>query len=294
MGMATCRTTYDAKNTQGDLIMKRVEQLKDFARTMHDTGRSDRDVVAAFGGMTGEGKSVAMIQMIKEYCKSAGIKFTFDCMTWSREELLKWIDGDKDGKGQLPEYSPVIADELISMFYRRNWYEDDQKAAVELFNKCRDRHLFITGAIPNFWDLDGGMLSRIRFYIYIPRRGVMWVFEQENNPFAGDKWNVSENKKVFRKHKNPYRCPNFLCEITYDDLEANEKKRYYEIRNTKRRNTELQNKKTTQVEKYKHIKKQRDEAIRMIYETGDFTHLQISERTKIGRTLITRICNGTG
>jgi len=178
------------------------------------------------------------------------------------------------------------------MFYRRNWYEDSQKLAVELFNKCRDRHLLIQGGIPNFWDLDGGLLSRIRFYVYIPERGVMWVFEQENNPFASDKWNVQENRKKFRSGKNPYKCPNFLCEIYYEDLDPVEKKKYYKIRNEKRLNTELQNKKKNNVEKYKNIKKQRDEAIRMLYETGNFSQEQIAKRVELGQALVSTITTG--
>ncbi len=74
---------------------------------------------------------------------------------------------------------------------------------------CRDRHLLIGGNIPNFWDLDTAFNSRIRFYVYIPNRGVAWVFEQENNPFSNDVWNRSKNEKGFRKYKNPYLLPNF-------------------------------------------------------------------------------------
>ena len=272
--------------------MKRVESIKDLGLFFHKILRSDRDVIIAFAGMTGEGKSCGMTQLGKSYCQSAGIKFDYDCMTYSREELLTWIDGDKDGEGQMPEYSLAIADELISMFYKRNWYEDDQKAAIDLFNKCRDRHMLIMGGIPNFWDLDNGMLSRIRFYIYIPRRGVGWLFEQENNPFTADKWNSAENKKVFRRKKNPYSCPNFVCEFRFADWDSEEKKKYYAIRNTKRKNTELQNKKKEPVEKYRKIKMQRDEAIRMANETGKYTQKQIGERCEIALGHVSDICNG--
>lgn len=271
--------------------MRRVENIKDVAKTFNDALYSDRDVNIGFGGMTGEGKTTCMWALHKAHCAVTNRKPDMACMTWGREELLQWVDGDKDGKGRLDEYSTIIADELISMFYKRNWYEDNQKAAIELFNKCRDRHLLIMGAVPNFWDLDGGMLSRFRFYVYIPYRGVAWVFQQENNPFASDQWNITDNKKVFRKKKNPYNCPNFLFEFHFKDFEPEEKKQYLALRNTKRKNTEGQNKKK-EVVKYSKIKGQRDEMIRMAYETGQYTYQQISDRAGIARGLVGDVCNG--
>lgn len=273
--------------------MTRILQytLRQLAKDIHDILRSDRDCFIGQGGMTGEGKSVGSIHLCKEYALVSKTVFNMDRLTWSRDELLKWIDGDETGKGQLPEYSAILPDELISMFYKRNWYEDYQKAAIELFNKCRDRHLFVIGNVPNFWDLDSGVLSRFRFYIFIPQRGVMWVFKQENNPFCADKWNVNENRKLFRKHDNPYQCPNFLCEIHYPDLNADEKKAYYAIRNQKRRATELQNKEE-KIEAYRDVKKQRDSLIRYAIDHHGMTHNDVAEVTGLSRTLITFIYNG--
>jgi len=271
--------------------MTKLENIRQVAKTIHEALHSDRDVNVAFGGMTGEGKTTCMWALYKAYCHVTGKEIDMNCMTWNRDEMLKWVDGDKEGVGRLPEYSSIIADELISMFYKRNWYEDEQKAAIELFNKCRDRHLLIMGAVPNFWDLDSGMLSRFRFYVYIPYRGVAWVFQQENNPFAADQWNITDNRKVFRKQRVPYRCPNFLFEFRFDDFTKDEKKQYLQLRNTKRRDTENQNKKPKE-EKYRNIKSQRDESIRMAYETGKYTHKQISERVGIAQGHISEVCNG--
>lgn len=271
--------------------MKREEKIMDVAKTFDDALQSDRDVNIAFGGMTGEGKTTCMWQLYKSFCKIRGTTPDFNCMTWDRQEVLNWVDGDSDGKGQLPQFSGIIADELISMFYKRNWYEDDQKSAIELFNKCRDRHLLILGAVPNFWDLDGGMLTRFRFYVFIPYRGTAWVFQQENNPFSTDQWNKNENRKVFRKKKNPYHCPNFLFEFHFKDFEPEEKKAYLEIRNTKRKNTEGQNKKKP-VEKYGRIKSQRDAIIRFAYEMNAGTQKQIAEACEISQQHVADVCNG--
>jgi hypothetical protein len=245
--------------------MKVNETMDNFAKLIVTIAKSDRDILIGVGGFTGEGKSCFMTKLCESYGRQANIKWNYTFITWSRAEMMQWIEGKGDScEGQLPEYNAILADELISMFYRRNWYEDPQKGSIELLNKCRDRHLLIVGGVPVLWDLDTGILSRFRFYVYIAERGKAWVFQQENNPFGNDPWNVLENKKIFRKKKNPYSCPNFVCEILFDDWSPDEKKAYYALRNSKRRNTELQNK-TQNTEKYREIKEQRNKAVRKIF-----------------------------
>ena len=201
-----------------------------------------------------------------------GVKWDFGFMTWSRKELLTWIDGEKESsinpetglkKGQLPEYSAILPDELFHMFYRRNWYDGEQIDAISTFNMCRDRHLFVAGNIPDFWDLDTAFTNRVMFYVYIEQRGVAHVFEQENNAFSKDKWNASENKKSFRKHKSYDKCPNYLFKIIFPDWDEAEKTEYLKIRNKKR--VEAVQKKES-IDKYKTIKHQRDLLIRLMFE----------------------------
>jgi len=181
-----------------------LESIHNFAGVVSELLNSDRDCVIAVGGFTGEGKSCFTSQLAKQYCALNNTYWGFDRMTWLRKEMMKWIDGEGENKeGQLPQLSVIIPDELFSMFYKRQWYEAGQIDAISTFNMCRDRHLLVIGNVPNFWDLDGGFTNRIRFYVYIPKRGTAWVFEQENNPFTSDPWNINDNKKIFRKNKNP-------------------------------------------------------------------------------------------
>lgn len=246
-------------------MAKVVETMESFAKTIHLMLRSDRDVNVGVGGFTGEGKTTFSTYLQKTYAEISGTYWGFDRMTWSRKELLRWIDGDKETqKGQLPEYSSILPDELFAMFYRRNWYDEEQIDAIATFNMCRDRHLFMCGNIPNFWDLDTGFTSRIRFYVYVPSRGVAWVFEQENNPFCNDKWNATENKKRFRKKKNPYNIPNFVCEIHFPDWDPVEKEEYLEIRNKKRVKAIDENK-TEKAERYGVVKQQRDSGFKFLF-----------------------------
>lgn len=279
---------------------------EDFARTIYGLLKSDRDVVIGVGGFTGEGKSTYVLDLLKEYYKLIGKVWDYDYMTWSRKELLTWIDGKPGSatnlkglkEGQLEEYQGIIADELFSMFYRRNWFDNAQIDAIATFNMCRDRHLFIAGNVPNFWDLDSAFICRVRFYVYIPNRSVAWVFEQENNPFTTNSWNPQENKKIFRKNKNPYKCPNFLFEIRFPDLNAEEKKVYLSIRNTKRR-TAIKEITLDKQEKYGVIKAKRDAWLkialslnRLVAKDKRLNLKDLSEQTGDSPALISMIDNG--
>lgn len=238
-----------------------VESLNYFAKTIYQLLKSDRTSIIAVAGYKGSGKSTFSTKLEKEYAKISKTVWGFDRMTWSRKELLTWIDGKgPDKKGQLPEYSAILPDELFRMFYKRTWFEKHQIDAITVLNMCRDRHLLLCGNVPNLWDLDAGFLNTLLFYVYIPKRGVAWVFQKENNPFSTDQWNVVENKKAFRKYKNPYSISNFVCEIHFEDWDKKEKEEYYKIRNLKR--VEAIEKEDKDKERYSDIKKQRDEAIR--------------------------------
>lgn len=282
-------------------MVKRIETLEAIAWMIFKLLKSDRDAVMGVGGFTGEGKSAFMTLLQMAYAKVSGTYWSFNRMTWSRKELLTWIDGEKDSKidknkglrkGQLAEYSAALADELFSMFYRRNWFDDDQIDAIATFNMCRDRHLFLGGNVPDFWDLDPAFTKRVRFYAYIPTRGVAWIFEQENNPFCKDNWNALENKKLFRKYRNPYKIPNFVCEVHYPDWTPEQKKEYYRIRN-KKRLTAIDSNKSERKERYGVIKFQRDAMINMVFKLDEkLTNKDVAEVIGITPRAIALIRNG--
>lgn len=217
------------------MVQRNIHSTKEFANLIKKLLRSDRDVNMAVGGFTGVGKSTFSAQVQMSYAEQSGTEWDFDRMTWDRDELMKWIDGEGDSKeGQLPEYSAILADELFLLFFSRNWYDREQIDSISVFNMCRDRHLFIAGNVPNFWEIDGAFRERMRFYAYIPERGLAWVFEQERNPFSKDPWNVRENQRKFRRYGHPYKCPNFAFEVRFDDFSPDQKSRYLDIRNKKR------------------------------------------------------------
>ena len=258
-------------------MAEKIEKMENFAKHIARLVRTDYDLLIGVGGMTGSGKSTFTTKLQKKYSEISNTKWSFNNMTWSRKELMTWIDGEKDSpkdpvtglkKGQMPEYTAILPDELFHMFYRRNWHEDDQIESIGTFNMCRDRHLFVAGNIPDFWDLDTAFTKRVRYYVYIPRRGVAWVFKQENNPFASDKWNATENKKIFRKTGTPFNIPNYNCTIHFDDWDEEEKREYLKIRNEKRL-TAVDGSKTEKKENHGKIKQQRDTILKFCLKLSD-------------------------
>lgn len=214
----------------------RYKNLQEFAYLCYVMLKNDYSVVIGVGGYdTGVGKSCFLWNLNLQYEKVSGMKFNPDNVVFTKKALSLRIDGvnpkQGDIRGRLPEYSSIMADELFKLMYRRNWHNKEQIKLIETLNTCRDRHLLLGGAIPNFWDLDGAFNRRVGFYIYIFERGKAWVFEKENNPFSSDPWNQKKNFIMFRRYKNPFKMPNYVTSIGFPDFTAEHKSLYYAIRN---------------------------------------------------------------
>lgn len=269
------------------LMGNKPVSIKEFAGVIAKIMKTDRWVFLVADGDMGEGKSCFLTKISRDVSNQTKTPFSYqDNITYKRKELKEWIDG----KNQKKEYSTVIADELISLFFKRNWFDADQIDGIELLNKCRDRHLFVCGAIPNFWDLDSAIYPITTFWVHIYERGRAWVFRKDRNPFTPDKWNKKKNEKVFSKKRMPHFCVNFVCEVIFHDWSTSDRKEYYDVRNTKRKNTEGQREKR---EQYKDIKQQRNAAIIYIKDHEKITTKELADVVGLDHTYISKIVLGT-
>lgn len=265
-------------------IVKNPEEL---GILIGDIVESDREAVIVVDGFKGEGKSALMNFTAVAVANHLGTPFTLhDNMTWLRSELKQWID---PGEKQKQELSAVIADELISMFYGREWFDAEQNDAIKLLNMCRDRHLAIFGAVPNFWELDKNFRNLVRFWIHIDTRSVAWMFEQTKNPGSRDKWCQRNIEKTYDKYGKPNRAKNFVCSITWPDWTPEQKKDYYAVRAIKRIGVEDQRKKP---ETYKKIKDQRNSMIRYMANHKIVKIKQLAEIVGLTASETSRIANG--
>lgn len=263
--------------------MTNIVSLNNFARKIYQLLKERYYVMLGTGGFMGIGKTTFLIQLFKEYREISKTEWNFDNITWSRKELMRWVNGKRNSEvnpetnlreGQLPLYSGILVDELFHLFYKRTWYEQEQIDAIATFNMCRDRHLFIAGNVPNYWDLDTAFQNAVMFYVYVFERGRAWVFQKENNPFSKDVWNVIENRKLFRNYNSPYKIKNFICEIRFNELTPKEEEEYVQIRGDKR--IKAIDERRRERERYKDIKAQRD----AVLEYWDKDRRRIIERVR--------------
>jgi len=265
------------------LKTKNVEQLSEF---LADVLRSDREAIICVDGFKGEGKSVLMAKLAVATAKIVRTPFSFSGnMTWLRDELRQWID---PGEQQKPEMSCLIADEIVSMFFGREWFDSDQVDAVKLLNMCRDRHLLLLGAVPNFWELDKAFRTQVRYWIHVERRGIGWMFMQSKNAGAKDKWCQREIEKLWDKTGSAVKARNFVCRVVWDDWTESQRDKYLKIRNTKRLGVENQRKKP---ERVRQVLAQRDILVRALKEQTKISETRIAEMINVDQSRIHRIIN---
>ncbi len=237
--------------------------IKQFAKTIAKMVRSDRYVLAVASGYMGEGKSCFLSQLMREVASITNTPFNYNNnITYSRKELKEWIDGGPKGENRKQEQSSILADELINMFFKRSWFDSEQIDGIQLLNKCRDRHLFIGGCVPTFWDLDAGIYSPTTFWCHVVERGRVWIFEKDPNPWGRDPWYRKYNEKVFQSSRSPYKAKGFVCEIMFGDWSPQDKEEYYAVRNAKRVATERRKKK----DPYPKLTMQRNILIRLVLD----------------------------
>jgi hypothetical protein len=259
--------------------------IESFADLLVDILKSDRYILLVCSGETGEGKSCFTTQLAQRVAEKAGTGFNYkENMTYLRSELKEWID-------KKPEYSVILADEFISLFFSRNWYDGAQIEGIELLNKCRDRHLCIIGNIPNFWQLDSGLYPLVKFWVHIPERGHAYVFQKSKNPFSKEAWFKKQNEQIWFSKRDPTLCRGFVTEVKFSDWSPEEKKVYYETRNTKRQNTELQKEGK---DRWKDIRKQRNNLIWWAVQELGKQQQQVADVCGLDNTTIGYILNQEG
>ena len=107
-----------------EVTSKRVQSIEKFALLIADILKSDRYCPIICSGEMGEGKSCFTDQVARAVAKITKVPFSYEKnMTYKRSELKEWIE-------TMPERSVILADEFVSLFFKRNWFDEDQIEVV--------------------------------------------------------------------------------------------------------------------------------------------------------------------
>lgn len=207
---------------------KRVKKGLGLVRKIRWLQSTDRDAVLVISGLTGEGKSTLAIWIAKNLDSGFGFDRNLAYSHAEVEEKIK----------SLPRRSVIVIDEAINVLYRRDFMRGEQKSLIKLLNVCRFRNLCLVFNIPNLFDLDSAILnSRIRYWVWVRKRGEAFLFRIKRTPFSSDPWNKSKNEKLFKDNKLQ-NSPNLVCKVRFPKLSRQDFEEYLGVQKKKKVNTE--------------------------------------------------------
>jgi hypothetical protein len=190
------------------------------------------DCVLAISGKRGTGKSTLGYKIL------AGLKIEkrFDPrrdIVYSREETIKHFANKINGC--------IMADEMINVMYKRDFYQEDQKELLKAVDMYRDSRNVLVTILPLFSDLDIKFQKVVKLRIDVVRRGVALLHTQVPSIYNPDVWDIKNNMKLESKWalkgtKNPKYGQLTTCRgiIRFGDLSPVQRDLYDKIKFEKR------------------------------------------------------------
>ena len=148
--------------------------------------------IVAVSGALGQGKTSFSMQCSIKYCKEYLNESYFSCnkyIAYDNDEVLaKYYN--------LPENSPLIADEAVRFAMSMDWNKAINKEVKRKTTEIRPRHLLFFMNIPNFSWMDAIYRHElVSMWAWIPTRGYAVIFRPDNNPGEKDRWHLKEFTK---------------------------------------------------------------------------------------------------
>ena len=182
--------------------------LKDFTEILKDRIKNELDSNIAVTGSTGMGKSTFTGKL---FYRLKGFKPNKH-QVYSRKDVINLLKNQQKGF--------VWADEMISVGYKRSFYESQQQELIKVLNAFRDNFNILGACIPNFFSLDKDLRDIFYFHFHIVERGIAILHTPlKSRLYAQDKWDVSNNSKIENKwSQRIMKDPNFANHIPYHNL----------------------------------------------------------------------------
>lgn len=169
------------------------ENMKKFVRLLRYNQEADLDVIVAVTGRKGTGKTSFSIQCVREYIREYFGESSLDIrkyMAYDNDEVL-------DKVFNLPEYSPIIADEASRFAMGEDWNKAESKEMKKIMAQVRTRHLIVFLCLPEFLWLDKKYRDdMVTHWAWIPTREHSMIFEPNDNPGEPDVWDLKKFAKA--------------------------------------------------------------------------------------------------
>lgn len=194
-----------------------LQGISFLAKALSKRVRKKWDIVLAITGEEGVGKSTLAIQLARmidpKFSINRNIIFAPN-ETKVKEKMI-----------ELDEYSVIIIDEAVKIFYKLNWQSKMQKFLNILFSLARKERKIVILCIPNFRDLNKFMREhRIRLWVHLIKRGEGVIFMRDWSNWAKDIWWMDENQTIIDKARRYKKLVDFSSK---DKLKLLSKARTY-------------------------------------------------------------------
>lgn len=207
--------------------------------------KDDLDALIGVSGFKGFGKSTFSKQVIIRYVeKYMNIKkFTPTMLekytAYTKEDLFKMLD-------ELPEYSPIDADEAVNFAMGEDWMKSGNKKMKKVMAKIRNKHHLFFFNIPDLWWLDKKYRENMMtIWAHIIKKGNVIISVPNTAPGVEDRWDRPWLQKAFTKDPINYFTPlenimkrirKYSCyydEFPFPKLDEEIYKKHLELRNAK-------------------------------------------------------------
>lgn len=209
-----------------------------FAKFLRTRQLSAFDNIIGVSGYKGVGKSTFGLQVVRKYQA-----MYFDTRYLRVKEVVAFSNEDvQDKLANMRKYGIFIPDEAARFAMGEDWMKADNKELKKILAQCREpKRLCALMNIPRLKWLDkkylGGLIDS---WVWIPMRGIAFVFLPDINPAEDDPWHLKEMRKSM-KYINMFtdpdkirrqieRHPCYLDTITFPKLPEKIYQRYLDLR----------------------------------------------------------------
>lgn len=166
------------------------KNLIKIAREIRKGLREDYDLVAAFTGREGSGKSTLMIILAILTHPSFNLEKNISMLP-STGEIKRMFRA-------IRRYGVLVIDEAIKILHKQDWYNVLQKVIVQMYATERFHNKATFLAIPRFTDLNENFRNhRVNVWFNVVDRGIAFMYVPIPVPFFSDPWLMQENAKRY-------------------------------------------------------------------------------------------------